>query len=137
MLGVLVSCVPLVAGHGGILYPPTWQAGEATPIEEITSFKVYSDPPARDPMIPWLKIKELNVWLTNQAYLRGHGVSYSGKGNATNPECSGAGWNKKKCESEKTPWGAPGRAISLGGGCGIDGWNKKKCESEKTPWGAP
>ena len=68
MLWVLVYCVPLVAGHGGMLWPPTWQAGEATPIEEITSFKVYSDPPAKDPKIPLVSglkaIKELNVWHT-------------------------------------------------------------------------
>jgi len=143
MLWVLVYCVPLVAGHGGILWPPTWQAGEATPIEEITSFKVYSDPPAKDPKIPLgsgLKaIRELNVWLTNQAYLGGHGVKYSGQGNATNPDCIGAGWNTERCKADKTPWAAPGRAISLGGGCGIYGGNPYGCsvDNDTRPPGTP
>merc|ERR1712215_37278 len=104
MLWVLVYCVPLVAGHGGILWPPTWQAGEATPIEEITSFKVYSDPLVKDPKIPSWSIKELRAWLTDQAYLEGHGVKYRGQGTATNPECiKGGGWEQRnKCKEEKT-----------------------------------
>jgi len=141
MLWVLVYCVPLVAGHGGILWPPTWQAGEATPIEEITSFKVYSDPLVKDPKIPSWSIKELRAWLTDQAYLEGHGVKYRGQGTATNPECiKGGGWEQRnKCKEEKTPWAAPGRAISLGGGCGIYGGNPYGCSvgNDTRPPGSP
>jgi len=141
MLWVLVSCVPLVAGHGGILYPPAWQAGEAIPIDEITSYKVYSDPPVNDPKIPWNNITELKSWLTNQAYLGGHGVKYSGQGTATNPECIKAEpWHKRdKCKALKTPWAAPGRTISLGGGCGIYGGNPYGCyvNNDTRPPGTP
>jgi len=130
-----------VSGHGGILWPPAWQAGAAIPIEEITKFKVYSEPEVRDPKIPWKKIRELRSWLTDQAYLGGHGVQFSGQGTATNPECIRGGSEEAldKCKREKTPWAAPGRAVSLGGGCGIFGGNPEGCPvgNDTRPPGSP
>jgi len=119
----LLSAVPLVAGHGGILWPPTWQAGEGIPLEEITTYKVSSDPVVRDPNIRWKGITNIKAWLTDQAYLEGHGVDNAGLGVVTNPECT----EDFKCGREKTPWASPGRAPSLGGGCGIFGGNPYGC----------
>jgi len=133
--------VPLVAGHGGMLWPPSWQDGSGLPIEEITTFKVYSEPVVRDPNIPWKKIDQLRSWLTDQAYLGGHGVEFRGLGTATNPECTGTSSapGRAKCTKDKTPWASPGRAMSLGGGCGIFGGNPYGCPigNDNRPPGSP
>ena len=40
----LFAFLASVSGHGGVLWPPTWQAGVATPIEEIKDSLVFSTP---------------------------------------------------------------------------------------------
>ena len=37
-----------VSAHGGVLWPPIWQAGVATPIEELTTYGAFSDPKVHD-----------------------------------------------------------------------------------------
>ena len=37
-----------VSAHGGVLWPPIWQAGVATPIEELTTYAAFSDPKVHD-----------------------------------------------------------------------------------------
>merc|ERR1712172_467583 len=38
-----------VSAHGGVLWPPVWQAGDATPIEELTSQEAFTEPKYRNP----------------------------------------------------------------------------------------
>ena len=119
---VLISVITTVSGHGGMLWPPIWQDGHGTPLEEVTTTNVYSEPMVKDP-ITGREINQVKTWLTDQAYLGGHGEEYKGVGNVTNPECKKkSGYGKKKA-----PWAAPGRAPSLGGGCGIFGGNPYGC----------
>ena len=66
-----------VSGHGGVLWPPTWQAGVATPIEEINSSAVSSDPPARDPRTGYW-ITQARSWLSDQSYTGGYGDEFRG-----------------------------------------------------------
>jgi len=131
---LLLSAAPLVSGHGGILWPPTWQDGMGLPLEEVTSFKVFSDPIVRDPNSGRI-INQIRVWLTDQAFLGGNGMEYEGVGNVTNPECTA----ESKCGMLKTPWASPGRAISFGGGCGIFGGNPYGCPigNDTRPPGSP
>jgi len=119
---LLLSAVPLVTGHGGMLWPPAWQDGAGVPLNKITDLYVYSDPAVKDPS-SGRTVKSIRSWLTDQAYLGGHGEEYHGVGIVTNPECE----KKKFCRKEKTPWAAPGSAPSLGGGCGIFGGNPYGC----------
>merc|ERR1711936_705324 len=119
-----------VSAHGGVLWPPIWQAGDATPIEEITSAEVFSDPKVVDPNSGRI-VKSVKSWLTDQAYTGGVGDEFKGIGPVTNI-------NKKllktfdrcgnSCQKYRNPWAAPGQAPSLGGGCGVFGGN---------PWGCP
>merc|ERR1719468_1201206 len=119
---LLLSAVPLVTGHGGMLWPPAWQDGAGVPLNKITDLFVYSDPAVKDPS-SGRTVKSIRSWLTDQAYLGGHGEEYHGVGIVTNPECE----KKKFCRKEKTPWAAPGTAPNLGGGCGIFGGNPYGC----------
>merc|ERR1719370_1205076 len=84
---LLLFLVPLAAGHGGMLWPPSWQDGESLPIPKITTYKVHSVPPMVDPE-SGRPIKHIKAWLTDQAYLGGHGDQFEGVGNVTNPECT-------------------------------------------------
>jgi len=123
MLPLLLLCsVPLVFGHGGMLWPPSWQDGQQVPLEEIISYEVPSDPVVKDPATG-KGVRSIKAWLTDQAYLGGHGEQYLGIGDSTNAECSVFSY----CEIEKRPWASPGRALSLGGGCGIFGGNPYGC----------
>ena len=45
----LFASLVSVSGHGGVLWPPTWQAGVATPIEQIKDSAVFTTPKAVDP----------------------------------------------------------------------------------------
>jgi len=119
---LLLSAVPLAAGHGGMLWPPSWQDGVGLRISKINDYKAFSDPIVRDP-ISGRGAVSIKNWLTDQAYIGGHGDQYLGVGNITNPECKKA----RFCMVEKTPWAAPGSAPSLGGGCGIFGGNPYGC----------
>ena len=112
-----------VSAHGGVLWPPTWQAGVATPIEELNSEEVFSDPLVHDPKTGQA-VKDIKSWLTDQAYTGGVGDEFRFVGPVTNHEekCG------VRCVDERNPWAAPGQAPSLGGGCGVFGGN---------PWGCP
>ena len=61
-----------VSAHGGVLWPPTWQAGVAIPIEELTSVNVFSDPLVHDPRTG-SAVKSSKSLLTDQAYTGGVG----------------------------------------------------------------
>jgi len=120
---LLFNFVSGVLSHGGMLWPPPWQASKAVDIENINSEEVFTNPPQVDPKINWLEIKDIKSWLTDQAYLGGHGEEYEGVGKITNPECT----LYDLCGWRMTPWASPGRAPSLGGGCGIFGGNPYGC----------
>ena len=64
-----------VSGHGGVLWPPTWQAGVATPIEEIKDSLVFSTPKARDPNTGYW-ITSPRAWLSDQSYTGGYGDEF-------------------------------------------------------------
>ena len=123
-----------VSAHGGVLWPPVWQAGVATPIEELTTHEAFTEPKVRDPN-SGVVVKSVKSWLTDQAYTGGVGDEFKGIGPVTND------WSKNKdpktksfdrcwgnCVKYRNPWAAPGQAPSLGGGCGVFGGN---------PWGCP
>ena len=111
---VLVLTVsPLVWGHGGMLWPSTWQDAQHQTLETINSSTMGSDPALRDP-ITGDKIERNTDFLTDQVFISGYGMEYAGVGEATNPEIKNG-----YCGRVKTPWAAPGRAPSLGGGCGL------------------
>merc|ERR1711963_166522 len=72
-----------VAGHGGVLWPPIWQAGVATPIEELKHSAVYSVPTVRDPSTKF-HIFWARSWLSDQSYTGGYGDEFRGEGPFTN-----------------------------------------------------
>merc|ERR1719192_2297306 len=119
-----------VSAHGGVLWPPTWQAGDATPIEELNSVAVFSNPLVNDPRTGYA-VKSIKSWLTDQAYTGGVGDEFIGVGLVTNNQTELLN-PKDRCNEDclrnRNPWAAPGRAPSLGGGCGVFGGN---------PWGCP
>merc|ERR1711892_453227 len=97
---LLLSTVPLAAGHGGMLWPPSWQDGVGLRISKINDYKAFSDPIVRDP-ISGRGAVSIKNWLTDQAYIGGHGDQYLGVGNITNPECKQA----RFCMVEKNSLG--------------------------------
>jgi len=123
---LLLALLPVVSGHGGMLWPPSWQDGKKVPLEEITSFWVPDDPMLKDPA-SGRNIGNLKAWLTDQAYLGGNGEEYEGTGNITNTECAYKETKTNWCAKLKVPWASPGHALSLGGGCGIFGGNPYGC----------
>ena len=85
---IMLQLLPLafltsVSAHGGVLWPPTWQAGVATPIEELTSEEVFSDPIVHDAN-SGRAVKNIKSWLTDQAYTGGVGDEFKGLGPVTN-----------------------------------------------------
>ena len=119
-----------VSAHGGVLWPPTWQAGVATPIEELNSVNVFSHPLVHDPRTG-SAVKSIKSWLTDQAYTGGFGDDFIGVGPVTNNQTELLN-PKDRCNEDclrnRNPWAAPGQAPILGGGCGVFGGN---------PWGCP
>jgi hypothetical protein len=126
-----------VSAHGGVLWPPVWQAGVSTPIEELTSNEAFTEPKVRDPNSGRI-VKSVKSWLTDQAYTGGVGDDFKGVGPVTND------WSKNKnkevkdfdrcwgnCVKYRNPWAAPGQAPSLGGGCGVFGGNPLGCPAGK------
>jgi hypothetical protein len=126
-----------VSAHGGVLWPPVWQAGVSTPIEELTSNEAFTEPKVRDPKSGRI-VKSVKSWLTDQAYTGGVGDDFKGVGPVTND------WSKNKdkevkdfdrcwgnCVKYRNPWAAPGQAPSLGGGCGVFGGNPLGCPAGK------
>merc|ERR1712051_237277 len=119
-----------VSAHGGVLWPPIWQAGVATPIEEFTSDEVFSEPVVLDPN-SGRAVMNIKSWLTDQAYTGGVGDQFKGIGPVTNDNNKNlppADRCRGNCVKYRNPWAAPGQAPSLGGGCGVFGGN---------PWGCP
>merc|ERR1712198_693131 len=126
-----------VSAHGGVLWPPVWQAGVATPIEELTTHEAFTEPKVKDPN-SGVVVKSVKSWLTDQAYTGGVGDEFKGIGPVTND------WSKNKdpktrsfdrcwgnCVKYRNPWAAPGQAPSLGGGCGVFGGNPLGCPAGK------
>ena len=119
------AAIAAVSGHGGMVWPPIWQDGHYTPLNEIYSYYIYSDPKVMDPNTN-RTIKDARSWLTDQAYIGGHGDNFKMTGLQTNFEGC-----RSFCSTMKTPWSAPGKAPNLGGGCGIFGGNPEGCPRNK------
>ena len=130
-----------VSGHGGVLWPPTWQAGVATPLWKLQGAhwpsiaQAFSDPKVRDPNITdGREVEHVWSWLTDQAYTGGIGDEFRGIGPTTNinnkklrrdDKCRG------NCKIYRNPWAAPGQAPVLGGGCGVFEGNPEGCPKGK------
>ena len=126
---LLLPLLPLAWGHGGMVWPPIWQDGQGTSLEDRRDIFAFSDPVVRDPS-SGRNIRSAKTWLTDQAYTGGHGDQFKGIGPVTNDN------NKKlrkpdrcggPCVADRQPWAAPGQAPSLGGGCGVFGGNPYGC----------
>merc|ERR1712180_91260 len=122
-----------VSAHGGVVYPPIWQAGESIPLDEIVNDDAFTDPPVRDPN-SGRAVKNVKSWLTDQAYTGGIGDQFKKEGPITNDKSKKnlRKWDRcgTNCMKYKNPWAAPGQAPTLGGGCGVFGGNPNGC-----PWG--
>merc|ERR1712080_634940 len=107
----------LSPGPRGMVWPPSWQDGKHLSIEEVSGKWISSDPPVVDPNTG-KKINNINSWLTDQAYIGGHGTDefLGGNGTVTNFE---EGYCDKACQDARAPWAAPGVAPAFGGGCGV------------------
>merc|ERR1711953_173342 len=122
-----------VSAHGGVVYPPIWQAGASIPLDEIVNDDAFTDPPVRDPN-SGRAVKNVKSWLTDQAYTGGIGDQFKKEGPITNDKSNKnlRSWDRcrSNCMKYKNPWAAPGQAPTLGGGCGVFGGNPNGC-----PWG--
>merc|ERR1712013_265388 len=136
LLPLAIFSSTMVSGHGGVLWPPIWQDGHGRPIEELTDHVVYSEPKVRDPNSN-RKVWSAKSWLTDQAYTGGWGDEFKGIGPVTNfrnPNARKFDQCNARCANTTQPWAAPGRAPSLGGGCGIFGGNPEGCPRNKVVW---
>merc|ERR1712212_963031 len=138
ILSMSLTLLPLafigsVSAHGGVVYPPIWQAGASIPLDEIVNDDAFTDPPARDPN-SGRAVKNVKSWLTDQAYTGGIGDQFKKEGPITNDKSNKnlRSWDRcrSNCMKYKNPWAAPGQAPTLGGGCGVFGGNPNGC-----PWG--
>merc|ERR1712038_1243253 len=138
ILSMSLTILPLafigsVSAHGGVVYPPIWQAGASVPLDEIVNDDAFTDPPARDPN-SGRAVKNVKSWLTDQAYTGGIGDQFKKEGPITNDKSNKnlRSWDRcrSNCMKYKNPWAAPGQAPTLGGGCGVFGGNPNGC-----PWG--
>ena len=75
LLWLSLAFLATVSGHGGVLWPPTWQAGLAVPIEEIKNDEVFSEPKVLDPN-SGRAVVNIKTWLTDQAYTGGVGDEF-------------------------------------------------------------
>ena len=67
-----------VLGHGGMVWPPTWQDGYALPLDEVWNNRIEGNPPMKDNATgKW--IINAKSWLTDQLYTGGHGEYPDGK----------------------------------------------------------
>ena len=124
-----------VSGHGGVLWPPTWQAGVATPMWKLQGGQAFTDPKVRDPNTG-REVDNVWIWLTDQAYTGGIGDEFRGIGpttniNKKNPNMRPDDMCRFNCKSHRNPWAAPGQAPVLGGGCGVFGGNPEGCPKGK------
>ena len=133
MFLLLLCIIPLAAGHGGMMWPPSWWDSKKVPLEEQASWHgdIRADPPVIDPSSgrPMRNIKQ---WLTDRVYLGGIGNEYENYGDmslATSADCNGK--NSGFCW-RRAPWASPGHALSLGGGCGVFGGNPDGCYKGNT-----
>merc|ERR1719154_416097 len=99
---IILSSLPLVFGHGGMLWPPSWQNGQYKTIETADSMVIASDTPAIDPTTN-LEIRRTTSFLTDVTFVSGHGMEYVGKGEKTNPEVGKYSY----CGITKTSWASP------------------------------
>ena len=130
-----------VLGHGGMVWPPTWQDGFALPLDQVWNNMIEGNPPMKD-NATGIWINNAKSWLTDQSYTGGHGedpngVPYHNDGPHNNydlctktPDWT-APWpipqNAWTCAYKKHPWAFPGYATELGEGCGIHGGNPFGC----------
>ena len=122
-----------VSGHGGVLWPPIWQAGVATPISKLKNEWVFTEPKARDPNTG-REVYKAKSWLTAQAYTGGIGEEFKGIGPTTNINNKNLKQKDrcvKRCKWQRNPWAAPGQAPVVGGGCGVFGGNPDGCPKDK------
>merc|ERR1712013_907155 len=101
-----------VFAHGGVLWPPIWQAGVETPIEELTTYAAFSDPKVHDPKSGRV-VTSVKSWLTDQAYTGGVGDEFKGIGPVTNNQTKLLKPSDRcgpMCVVNTNPWAAPGRA---------------------------
>jgi len=121
MLSLIIACsIPAVFGHGGMIWPPSWQNGLQNPLENVSSNIIASDPAVRDPTTGQ-EILTTKAFLTDSTFLTGQGIEYAGLGENTHKNC-----NKKMM----SPWCSPGIAPSLGGGCGLFRGDQVDCSIE-------
>merc|ERR1711981_610267 len=133
MFLLLLCLIPLAAGHGGMMWPPSWWDSKKVPLEEQASWHgdISADPPVKDPR-SGREMVNIKQWLTDRVYLEGIGNEYENYGDTsipTNPECKG--YNSGFCW-RRAPWASPGRALTLGGGCGVFGGNPDGCYDGET-----
>jgi len=129
MLLLMVLNLPsLVWSHGGLVWPPPWQDGDHLGLEETYTFIMRHYPVQRDAKTGRV-ITNIWSWLTDQAYLGGHGTDEhkGGAGVVTNFKEGGC---NHICQENKVPWSAPGQAPVFGGGCGVFGGNPHGCRRE-------
>ena len=130
VLILLLAGVSSVLGHGGMVWPPIWQDGEALGLEEVYMSWIGTKPTQKDPKTG-REIDNTKSWSTDQAYTYGHGENETLAKTAPHTnfvDCNEAeGGNSWTCARFKHPWAAPGRAPNLGGGCGIHGGNPYGC----------
>ena len=75
VLLLLVAAWPAAHGHGGMVWPPIWQDGQGTSLEDRRNELAFSDPVVRDPS-SGQNIRSVKIWLTDQAYTGGHGDQF-------------------------------------------------------------
>merc|ERR1711972_1175501 len=100
---LLASLALEVSGHGGMVWPPIWQDGHYTSLNKITGYKIYSDPKVKDPNTG-LSIADARAWLTDQAYIGGHGDNFKKTGEQT---------NFKDCGSTCSTWSYGASALEI------------------------
>ena len=98
---LLLAGVSSVLGHGGMVWPPSWQDGEGhQSIEEVYMSWISTDPAQKDPKTG-REIDNIKSWSTDQAYTYGHGYNetLAKTGPHTNYDrCSEAEkWSSRKC----------------------------------------
>ena len=93
VLILLLAGVSSVLGHGGMVWPPIWQDGEALGLEEVYMSWISTDPPQVDPKTG-KEIDDTKSWSTDQAYTYGHGqnetLEKTGP-HTNNVDCTGNG----------------------------------------------
>ena len=83
LLILLLANVWSVHGHGGMVWPPIWQDGNALSLDQVYNNRMMSDPVVKDPKIG-KAIDNTKAWVTDQAYTGGHGANFTGIGVQTN-----------------------------------------------------